>query len=102
MGFSCEAVLPAKFYTKGRQRSTIRIHSNDNVTAGTMPTVEKMSLNERRKYLRLIKKRHLKVSKLERGRLLDDVEVTTGSHRRRLIRLVSGSPERRRRHVERL
>jgi hypothetical protein len=33
-----------------------------------MPNEERMTLNERRKYLRLIKKRYLKASKFERGR----------------------------------
>ncbi len=52
-----------------------------------MPNEAKMTLNERRKYLRLIKKRYLKASKFERGRLLDDLEVITGSQRKSLIRL---------------
>jgi hypothetical protein len=39
-----------------------------------MPNEERMTLNERRKYLRLIKKRYLKASKFERGRLLDEME----------------------------
>jgi len=37
-----------------------------------MPNEEQMTINERRKYLRLIKKRYLKAGKLERGRLLDE------------------------------
>ena len=40
-----------------------------------MPNEEKMTINERRKYLRLIKKRYLKASKLERGRLPDEMEA---------------------------
>ncbi len=47
-----------------------------------MPNEEKMTINERRKYLRLIKKRYLKASKLERGRLLDEMEAITGLHRK--------------------
>ena len=46
-----------------------------------MPNEEKMTMNERRKYLRLIKKRHVKASKLERGRLLDEMEAITGRRR---------------------
>jgi len=66
-----------------------------------MPNEEKMTINERRKYLRLIKKRYLKASKFERGRLLDEMEAITGLHRKSLIRLMSGSLERRRRRKQR-
>ena len=66
-----------------------------------MRTEEKMSLNERRKYLRLIKRRYLKASKLERGHLLDEMEAITGLHRKSLIRLMSGSLERKPRHKQR-
>ena len=66
-----------------------------------MPNEEKMTLNERRKYLRLIRKRYLKTSKLERGRLLDEMEAVTGLHRKSLTRLMSGSLERRPRHRQR-
>ena len=45
-----------------------------------MPNKEKMTIDERRKYLRLIKKRYLKASKLERGKLLDEMEAITGLH----------------------
>ncbi len=65
-----------------------------------MPNEEKMTINERRKYLRLIKKRYAKASKLERGRLLDEMEAVTGLHRKSLIRLLSSDLKRkpRRRH----
>lgn len=65
-----------------------------------MPNEEQMTIDERRKYLQLIKKRYLKASKLERGRLLDEMEVVTGLHRKRLICLMSGSLKRkpRRKH----
>ena len=66
-----------------------------------MPNEEKMTINERRKYLRLIKKRYLKASKFERGRLLDEMEAITGLHRKSLIRLMSGSLERKRRRRQR-
>ncbi|MGB3904028.1 MAG: integrase, partial [Anaerolineae bacterium] len=51
--------------------------------------------------LRLIKKRYLKASKLERGRLLDEMEAITGLHRKSLIRLMSGSLERKPLHKRR-
>jgi len=66
-----------------------------------MPNEERMTLNERRKYLRLIKKRYLKASKLGRGRLLDEMEAITGLHRKSLIRLISGSLERKPRRKQR-
>jgi len=66
-----------------------------------MPNEEKMTINERRKYLRLIKKRYLKASKVERGKLLDEMEAVTGLHRKTLIRLMSGSLERKPRHKQR-
>lgn len=52
---------------------------------------EQMTINERRKYLRLIK----------RGCLLDEMEAVTGLHRKSLIRLLSGSLERNPRHKHR-
>jgi hypothetical protein len=66
-----------------------------------MPNEERMSLNERRKYLRPIKKRYLKASKFERGRMLDEMTAITGLHRKRLIRLMSGSLERKPRRKQR-
>ncbi|MDH4209784.1 MAG: integrase, partial [Anaerolineae bacterium] len=66
-----------------------------------MPNEERMTLNERWKYLRLVKKRYLKAGKLERGRLLDDMEAITRLHRKSLIRLMSGSLERKPRHQQR-
>ena len=66
-----------------------------------MPNEERMSLSERRKYLRVIKKRYLKASKFGRGRLLDEMEAITGLHRKSLIRLMSGSLERKPRHKRR-
>jgi hypothetical protein len=66
-----------------------------------MPNEEKMSVNERRKYLRVLRKRYLKGSKLERGCLLDEMEAVTCLHRKSLIRLVSGSLERKPRHKQR-
>jgi hypothetical protein len=66
-----------------------------------MPNEERMSLNERRKYLRLIKKRYLKASKFGRGRLPDEMEAITGLQRKSLIRLMSGGLERKPRHKRR-
>jgi len=48
-----------------------------------------------------MKKRYLKASKLERGRLLDEMEEVTCLHRKSLIRLMSGSLERKVRRKQR-
>ncbi len=66
-----------------------------------MPNEEKMTIDERRKYVRLMRRRYLKGSKRERGRLLDEMEAVTGLHRKSLIRLMSGSLERKARRKER-
>ena len=63
-----------------------------------MPKEEKMTMNERRKYLRLVKKRYVKATKLGRGRLPDEMGAVTRLHRRSLIRLILGSLERKPRH----
>jgi hypothetical protein len=66
-----------------------------------MPNEEKMTVGERRKYLRVIRKRYLKASRLGRAELLDEMEAVTGLHRKSLIRLMSGSLERRDRRKQR-
>jgi len=65
-----------------------------------MSNEDKMTINERRKYLRMVKKRYNKADKADRGRLLDEMESITGLHRKSLIRLMACSLERkpRRRH----
>ena len=66
-----------------------------------MPNEEKMSMDERWKYLGLMKKRYIEASKVERGSLLDEMEAVTAMHRKSLIRRMSGSLERRRRRKQR-
>jgi hypothetical protein len=60
-----------------------------------MPKEKTMTIDERRWYLRLHQDRYRKAGKLERGHLLDTMEATTGLHRKTLIRLMSGSLERK-------
>jgi hypothetical protein len=76
------------------------VRSNKNVTEGTMSEDEKMSINERRKYLGLIQKRYIKASKVERTQLLDEMEAVTDLHRKSLIRLMASDMKRtpRQRH----
>lgn len=66
-----------------------------------MPDEEKMTLDERWKYLRRMRKRYLKASRWERGRLLDEMEAVTSLHRKSLIRLMWGSLERKPRQRQR-
>jgi transposase InsO family protein len=60
-----------------------------------MTTEEKMTVDERRKYLRQMKKRYVGAGRKERGRLLDEMEAVTAMHRKSLTRLMKGSLERK-------
>ena len=51
-----------------------------------MSTEDKMTINERRKYLGRMKKRYVKASRKERGYLLDEMEAVTEMHRKSLRR----------------
>ena len=42
------------------------VHSAKNVTEGTMPSEEKMSVDERRKYLKLVAPRYAKAGRTHR------------------------------------
>jgi hypothetical protein len=66
-----------------------------------MSNDEKMTINERRKYLRLVEPRYRKVGRREKGQLLDEMEAVTGLNRKTLTRLMNGSLERKRRSRER-
>lgn len=55
---------------------------------------KKLTVDERRMYLRQLRDQYLKASKSEKGRLLDQMEATTGLHRKSLIRLLAGNLER--------
>jgi hypothetical protein len=57
----------------------------------TMTTEDSMTIDERRKYLRTMRKRYLKAGRGERGRLLDEMGAVTGMHRKSLTRLMNGS-----------
>jgi hypothetical protein len=66
-----------------------------------MSTDDKMSIDERRKYLRRMKKRYAQASRQERGQLLDEMEAVTDLHRKSLIRLMSSDLERKPRRKQR-
>jgi len=59
-----------------------------------MSTSEKMSYDERLKYLRLMKPLYLKASRKEKGKLLDDMAAVTGYNRKHLIEVLGGDLER--------
>jgi hypothetical protein len=61
----------------------------------------KMTIDERYKYLRRMKKRYLKASRKERGRLLDEMEAVADLHRKSLVRLLNSSLERTPRRKQR-
>ncbi len=53
-----------------------------------MPSDEKMSVNERRKYLKLVAPRYARARRAERSALLTEMEAVTGLHRKSLLRLM--------------
>jgi len=66
-----------------------------------MSSDDKMSIEERRKYLRRMKKRYAQATRKERGQLLDEMKAVTELHRKSLIRLMNGSLERKPRRKQR-
>jgi hypothetical protein len=66
-----------------------------------MSAEDKMTIDERRKYLRKMKKRYKRANRKERGRLLDEMQAITELDRKTLIRLMKGSLERKARGKQR-
>lgn len=66
-----------------------------------MSADEKMSIDERYKYLRRMQKRYRQANDGEKGRLLDEMEAVTEQHRKSLIRLMNGTLERQARKRQR-
>lgn len=67
-----------------------------------MPTTAEMSVNDRRMYLKQMKKRYVTASRAERGPLLTEMHQVTGLHRKSLTRLMqSGQLERQPRTKQR-
>ncbi len=56
-----------------------------------MPTEEQMTVNERRKYVKLVKPRYQQAKRTERSRLLSEMQEVTGLHRKSLLRLLHAS-----------
>ena len=66
-----------------------------------MSIEDRMTIDERRKYLRKMQERYYQAGRKERGRLLDEMESVTDLHRKSLIRLMKGSLERQPRRRQR-
>jgi transposase InsO family protein len=63
---------------------------------------EKMTIDERYKYLRKMQKRYVQAkTKAERGQLLDEMEEVTELHRKSLLRLMRGKLQRQPRRQQR-
>jgi hypothetical protein len=62
---------------------------------------ERMSIQERWKYLRLMQRRYRKADRSEKGRLLGEAEAVTGLHRKSLIRRLNSPLQRQRRQRQR-
>ena len=62
---------------------------------------ERMNIEERYKYLRMMQPRYRKAGRKEKGRLLSDMQQMTSLHRKYVIQLMNGPPphrKKRRRH----
>lgn len=66
-----------------------------------MATEDKMNIDERYKYLRVMKKRYVKADRKTKGHFLDEMEAVTGLQRKSLSRLMNSSLKRKPRRRER-
>jgi hypothetical protein len=80
----------------------IIVHSNENVTEGTMSPEERMTIDEQRKYLHKMRIRYWQTpSRGMRSKLLDEMQAVTELHRKSLIRLIHGDLARKPRRKQR-
>ena len=66
-----------------------------------MAIEDKMTIDERRKYLHLMQQRYLEADRRDRGQLLDEMQTVTKLHRKSLTRLMHTSLHRRPRQRQR-
>ena len=66
-----------------------------------MSIEERMTIDERRKYLHSMRKRYKQAGRLGQGHLLDEMETITGLHRKTLTRLMNGPLARKKRLKQR-
>ena len=62
---------------------------------------DRMSIDERWKYLRLMQKRYQGAGRVGKGQLLDEAEAVTGMRRKSLIRRLNSPLKRKRREQQR-
>jgi hypothetical protein len=65
-----------------------------------MPTTDEMSVNDRRTYLKQMKKRYVTATRADRGSLLTEMEQVSGLHRKSLTRLMHASSLERKPRVK--
>jgi hypothetical protein len=75
--------------------------SNDNVTEGAMPNKERMTIDERYKYLRMMQQRYRPATRKGRSQLLDEMECMTHLERKTLIRHMNSKIARKPRRKQR-
>jgi transposase InsO family protein len=56
-----------------------------------MPNNDHMTIDERYKYLRIMRPRYVEANRLDQGRLLDEMQAITGLHRKSLVRLLEST-----------
>lgn len=66
-----------------------------------MSETEAMDIDERRKYIHKMWGRYRTSNKMEKGRLLDEIQAVTGMHRKAILRLLNGRLSRKKRSRER-
>ena len=66
-----------------------------------MPERDTMTIDERRKYLKIMRPRYRKATRREQSALLDEMQQVTALNRKTLIRLMLGSLERKPRQRQR-
>jgi hypothetical protein len=66
-----------------------------------MSSDEQMTIDERRKYLRMMKKRYTQAERKHKSELLSEMEAVTGLHRKSLLRLLQSDLSRRPRRRQR-
>lgn len=66
-----------------------------------MTTEEKMNIDERRKYLRMVQSRYKRADRKTKSQLLDEMMIVTGMHRKALTRSMNGNLKRTSRSRER-
>jgi hypothetical protein len=66
-----------------------------------MPSETTMTIDERRKYLLIMRQRYVLAERSERGQLLDEMAQVTALHRKSLLRLLAGDLTRQPRGRER-